>query len=104
MDDEDKMMGVQNVTPSIIDNLGREQYPTWINESGVYALVFASQLPTAKHFKRWVTSEVLPSIRRHGLYATPLTAEQMLADPGFAAYFPLPVRRETYFHQEEISL
>ena len=44
---------------------------TIINESGLYSLIFGSQLPTAKKFKRWVTSEVLPSIRKHGFYALP---------------------------------
>lgn len=68
VDKEDKKMGVQNVTPSVKDSLGRIQYPTWINESGVYALIFGSRLPSAKKFKHWVTSEVLPSIRRTGSY------------------------------------
>lgn len=68
VDLEDKVVGVQNVTPSIIDSMGRTQYPTWINESGVYALVFGSKLESAKRFKRWVTSEVLPTIRKTGSY------------------------------------
>ena len=55
-----------------------------INESGLYSLVFNSKLPTAKQFKRWVTSEVLPSIRKHGAYITPVTSEQMIANPSFA--------------------
>src|SRR5574344_1527687 len=42
---------------------------TVINESGLYSLILSSKLPTAKKFKRWVTSEVLPAIRRHGIYA-----------------------------------
>lgn len=54
---------------------------TVINESGVYALVFSSKLPKAKEFKRWVTSEVLPTIRKHGAYATPATIESIIADP-----------------------
>lgn len=54
---------------------------TIINESGLYSLVMSSKLETAKAFKRWVTSEVLPSIRKHGAYVTPLTLEQMIADP-----------------------
>lgn len=83
VDDEDKKMGVQNGTPSIRDSLGREQYPTFINESGVYALVFGSKLPTAKQFKHWVTSEVLPTIRKHGAYATPVTIDRIIADPAF---------------------
>ena len=68
VDKEDKVVGVQNVTPSVKDSLGRIQYPTWINESGVYALIFGSKLPAAKKFKHWVTSEVLPSIRKNGGY------------------------------------
>ena len=41
-----------------------------INESGLYSLILGSKLPTAKKFKKWVTSDVLPSIRKHGMYAT----------------------------------
>jgi prophage antirepressor-like protein len=55
----------------IIDNLGRKQTATLINESGLYSLIFASKLYTAKSFKRWVTSEVLPTIRRTGRYEAP---------------------------------
>lgn len=54
---------------------------TVIAESGVYSLVFSSELPTAKEFKRWVTSEVLPSIRKHGAYMTPQTIEKALLNP-----------------------
>lgn len=68
VDNCDKIMGSQNTTPSIKDNMGREQYPTWINESGLYALIFGSKLESAQRFKRWVTSEILPSIRKHGGY------------------------------------
>ena len=52
-----------------------------INESGVYSLVFSSKLPTAKAFKRWVTSEVLPAIRKHGGYMTPEKVEEALMNP-----------------------
>ncbi len=65
---EDKLMGSQNATPSIKDTLGRTQYPTWINESGLYSLIFGSKLESAIRFKHWVTSEVLPSIRKYGGY------------------------------------
>lgn len=57
---------------------------TMINESGLYSLVMSSKLPSAKAFKRWVTSEVLPSIRRHGAYVTPSTLEEMISDPDAA--------------------
>ena len=46
-----------------------------INESGLYDAIFSSKLPSAKKFKRWVTSEVLPSIRKHGEYVTPQRTE-----------------------------
>lgn len=55
-----------------------------INESGLYSLILRSKLPSAKKFKRWVTSEVLPSIRKHGAYATEIILEKMLGDPDFA--------------------
>lgn len=55
-----------------------------INESGLYSLIMGSRKSEAKVFKKWVTSEVLPSIRKHGLYATEVTVEKMLNDPDFA--------------------
>lgn len=60
---------------------GGKQQMTIINESGLYSLILSSKLPTSKCFKRWVTNEVLPSIRRHGAYATPETIESILANP-----------------------
>lgn len=78
VDSEDKLMGSENATPPIIDSLGRTQYPTFINESGVYALVFGSNLPSAKRFKHWVTSEVLPAIRKTGGYQLPQTYAEAL--------------------------
>ena len=54
----------------IIDKLGRSQQTTLINESGLYSLILSSKLPNAKKFKRWVTSDVLPSIRKTGGYIT----------------------------------
>ena len=63
VDDEDK-----GVTKS--DTLGGNQNITIINESGLYSLILKSKKPEAKQFKRWVTSEVLPTIRKHGAYMT----------------------------------
>lgn len=65
----------------IIDSVGRNQETTVINESGLYSLIFGSKLDSAKDFKKWVTSDVLPSIRKHGIYATDNTIETMLNDP-----------------------
>ena len=70
VDDEDKL------TRCFTDSgQSREMYI--INESGLYSLILSSKLPTAKRFKRWVTSDVLPAIRRHGLYAV----DDMLNNP-----------------------
>lgn len=65
---------------------------TAINESGLYSLILSSKLPTAKKFKHWVTSEVLPSIRKHGVYAT----DELLNNPDFAikAFTALKEERE----------
>lgn len=65
----------------ITDNLGRTQETTLINESGLYSLILSSKLPTAKKFKKWVTSEVLPAIRKHGTYMTDEVIEKVLTDP-----------------------
>lgn len=75
--------GDDTLKQGIMDSLGRSQNTTLINESGVYSLVMSSKLPTAKKFKRWVTSEVLPSIRKHGAYMTPETLEKMVLTPDF---------------------
>ena len=64
-----------------IDTLGGKQEMTIINESGLYNVILRSDKPEAKPFRKWVTSVVLPTIRRHGMYATPDTVEKMLADP-----------------------
>ena len=63
IDEEDKLDGV-----SIRDSIGREQTPVLINESGLYSLILLSKLPAAKKFKHWITSEVLPQIRKNGSY------------------------------------
>ena len=62
------------------DTLGGSQDLTIINESGLYSLILSSKLPNAKAFKRWVTSEVLPAIRKHGLYAI----DDILENPDIA--------------------
>lgn len=56
---------------------------SFVSEPGLYSLALGSRKPQAKPFKRWVTHEVIPAIRKHGLYATPDTAEKILNDPDF---------------------
>ena len=70
------------------------QSMTFVNESGMYSLIFGSKLESAKQFKKWVTSDVLPSIRKHGMYATEATVESMLNDPENAILMLQAYQRE----------
>jgi prophage antirepressor-like protein len=74
VDEEDKTDGV-----TIRDSIGREQNPVCINESGLYSLILSSKMPNAKKFKRWVTSEVLPTLRKTGSYEMPNMSTEMKA-------------------------
>lgn len=71
----------------IPDNQGFNQITTLINESGMYALIFSSKLPAAKAFKRWITSEVIPTIRRTGGYSLQSSQRQLLPAPKFRPEF-----------------
>ncbi len=66
------------------DTPGGMQEMTVVNEPGLYALVLGSRKPEAKAFKRWITHEVIPSIRKHGFYGTDVAIERMLGDPDAA--------------------
>lgn len=79
---------------SKIDTPSGVQEMTIINESGLYSLVLSSKLPTAKKFKRWVTSEVLPSVRKHGAYMTPETIEKVLYNPDFIIQLATDLKKE----------
>ena len=76
------------------DTLGGKQDLTIINESGLYALIFGSKLETAKRFKHWVTSEVLPSIRKHGIYATDNVIDQIMNNPDFGIQLLTKLKEE----------
>lgn len=76
VDDDDKLNNES------LSSLG--QRGGWIiNESGLYSLILCSKLPSAKRFKKWITSEVLPSIHKHGLYATDQVIDNILNNPDF---------------------
>lgn len=75
----------------IQDTIGRMQNTPVINEPGLYSLVLSSKLPTAKKFKRWVTSEVLPSIRKNGVYMTDQKAYDIAHNPNALADLLLQV-------------
>ncbi|WCT58855.1 phage antirepressor KilAC domain-containing protein [Limosilactobacillus vaginalis] len=76
VEDEDK-------TTTLIQGTGSnyKSKSVIINESGLYSLILSSKMPQAKEFKHWVTSEVLPAIRKHGAYMTPQTIEKALLNP-----------------------
>jgi anti-repressor protein len=89
-------LGYANPRKAIIDHVDKDdkgvtkrytpggmQELTVINESGVYSLILSSKLPKAKQFKRWVTSEILPAIHKHGAYMTEETLEKALTNPDF---------------------
>jgi len=68
---------------TLVDTLGGKQHVTIINESGLYTVILRSDKPQAKPFRKWVTSVVLPSIRKHGAYMTEQTLERALTSPDF---------------------
>ncbi|MBC8546449.1 phage antirepressor KilAC domain-containing protein [Clostridiaceae bacterium NSJ-31] len=74
LDDDEKGVGQ-------IDTLGGTQKANIVNESGLYNVILRSDKPEAKPFRKWVTSEVLPSIRKHGAYMTPETLEAAIFNP-----------------------
>lgn len=76
LDDDEK--GIHTM-----DTLGGEQQKLIVSEAGLYSLILRSRKPEAKAFKRWVTHEVLPSIRKRGGYLTPEATEKALTDPDF---------------------
>ena len=94
IDEDDKQLIQRSQIVTLENHLPKEVFPfnfvpaeipnrglTFINESGVYSLILRSKLPAAKQFKRWVTSEVLPAIRKHKMYLTPETAQESLEEP-----------------------
>ena len=108
VDNEDKflrssmgseMLKLFSSVKDIQNKFGRQD--NWfINESGVYALVFSSKLPKAKEFKRWVTSEVLPAIRKHGAYMTEQTVEKAFTSPDFLIQLATNLKKEQKARQE----
>ncbi|HDD7339260.1 TPA: phage antirepressor KilAC domain-containing protein [Staphylococcus aureus] len=80
VDEDDKeILTSRNTTLENLPNRGL----TAVNESGLYSLIFSSKLESAKRFKRWVTSDVLPAIRKHGIYATDNVIENTLNNPDY---------------------
>lgn len=83
----------RNLIP-LIDSIGRSQDMVIINESGLYNVILRSDKPEAKPFRKWVTSEVLPTIRKHGMYATADTLDKMIASPEFGIQLLTKLKEE----------
>lgn len=78
----------------VIDNLGRTQQATFINESNLYKLVFQSRKPEAEKFSDWVTGDVIPTIRKHGAYMTDGIIERTLQDPDYLIQLATTLKEE----------
>lgn len=105
--DVTEILGYTNSSKALIDHVDTEdklnneslsslgQRGGWIiNESGLYSLVLTSKLPEAKKFKKWVTAEVLPSIRKHGAYMTDDTLEKAILSPDFLIQLATKLKEE----------
>ena len=101
------VLGYTDVSHTILDHVDEEDRQNYqngtfesnrgltiINESGVYALILSSKLPQAKEFKRWVTHEGLPSIRKHGAYLTDNALEEALTSPDFLIKLATQLKEE----------
>lgn len=92
--DEDDKQNCQN------DSFESNRGLTIINESGLYSLILSSKLPKAKEFKHWVTSEVLPTIRKHGAYMTPQKIEEVIMNPDMIIQLALQIKAEQQKNKE----
>lgn len=91
----------------LTDTLGGKQEVTIVNEPGLYTLVLSSRKPEAKAFKRWITHEVIPAIRKHGAYMTKSVLEQVLENPELVllmAQRMLEEQRKNELLQQELRL
>lgn len=105
VDDEDKAFTMIDIADSQNGNVPSGQTKvTIINESGLYSLVLSSKLPTAKKFKRWVTAEVLPTIRKTGGYLTPEKVEEVLSNPDTIIKLATDLKNERAKRQEAEAL
>lgn len=78
----------------ITDNLGRQQVANFVNEDGLYDVILDSRKPEAKQFRKWITSEVLPTIRKHGAYMTDNIIEKTLSDPDYLIQLTTTLKQE----------
>lgn len=96
VDDEDKRVSI------VVDTLGGPQSMTAVNESGFYALIFQSRKPQAKAFRKWVTSEVLPSLWKYGYYVAP--GAELTKDQREALLAVMIKRMRRYLEQRDVGI
>lgn len=96
VDDEDKRVSI------VVDTLGGLQSMTAVNESGFYALIFQSRKPQAKAFRKWVTSEVLPSLWKYGYYVAP--GAELTKDQREALLAVMIKRMRRYLEQRDVGI
>ena len=94
--DEDEISNVD----TILIAQGGGKPPLVITEAGFYKIVLRSRKPIAKEFQRWVTHEVLPSIRKHGAYATEATIDRIIGDPDFGIQLLTKLKNEQIARRE----
>ncbi|MCM3703778.1 phage antirepressor KilAC domain-containing protein [Paenibacillus macerans] len=78
----------------ILDSIGRHQETTIINEDGLYDVILESRKPEARSFRKWITGEVIPTIRKHGAYMTPETIEKTILNPDFIINLATELKKE----------
>lgn len=100
VDSEDKQVflkshfrNLESGNSKVLENIPNRGL-TCINESGLYSLILSSKLPSAKKFKHWVTSEVLPTIRKHGVYMTDEAIEKAILNPDFIVQLATQLKEE----------
>lgn len=96
VDDKDKRVSI------VVDTLGGPQSMTAVNESGFYALIFQSRKPQAKAFRKWVTSEVLPSLWKYGYYVAP--GAELTKDQREALLAVMIKRMRRYLEQRDVGI
>lgn len=87
-----------------IGTSGQNRNMIMINESGLYSLILSSKLPKAKEFKRWITNEVIPSIRKHGAYLTPEKVEEVLLNPDTIISLATELKKERLLNEQNQKL
>lgn len=104
-----EVLEIRNVTQAIqrldedersMFNIGRQGMTNFVNETGLYSLILGSRKHEAKKFKRWVTHEVLPAIRKHGAYMTPETVEEALLNPDTIIKIATQLKEERAMRQK----